>query len=236
MCIPSETANFPENTPPAPVYRDMNYREIDIEKLSPATVDSQSRFIDWGEYLQGDPDWFQCFQAVDCQECGHIVISSLLGEEGHRFIQDEVTFIDDEGEEVTEETECMGTVINEGPMMNYFYPISVEDPHTDDLKEMAYAIKDLPLCVVVMDDEVGLALTGGGMDLSWEICEAYIRLGYLPPYRFTHLPLMADKRLDDRTMKIAQACIRTCSVLAQRARNRVDFLMNLLGELKKNQE
>ena len=39
-----------------------------------------------------------------------------------------------------------------------------------------------PVCVVnFVEDGAVLALTGGGMDLSWELCHAYVVLGFLPP-------------------------------------------------------
>jgi hypothetical protein len=96
----------------------------------------------------------------------------------------------------------------EGPMMNYLYPIS-EDAFTST---HAHLIADLPLCLVQSADGVFLALTGGGMDLSWEICEGYILLGYLPPSHFW-LPAMADKILDERTARIVAAVARSNEVL-----------------------
>lgn len=74
-----------------------------------------------------------------------------------------------------------------GPMMNYAYPCDV-----DDIGDAAAKLDGLPLCVVEHDDgRTELALTGGGMDLSWEICAAYVRLGYAPPIHFASLPNMA---------------------------------------------
>jgi hypothetical protein len=84
-----------------------------------------------------------------------------------------------------------------GPMMGCCYPLP--KPHcglsdtwgwnTDD----ASKLDDLPLCIVEFDtDTYGLALTGGGMDLSWEICEAFMRLRFLPPVHFEP-PAMAGK-------------------------------------------
>ena len=37
------------------------------------------------------------------------------------------------------------------------------------------------------DWEAALAVSAGGMDLSWDVCEAYLLLGYLPPLNFYHL-------------------------------------------------
>jgi hypothetical protein len=78
----------------------------------------------------------------------------------------------------------------DGPMMNYFYPVSDYTP--GDMNAWAAKLVDLPLCVVEIGDERGLALTGGGMDLSWEIAEAYVRLGYYPP-TWIDLPAMSGR-------------------------------------------
>lgn len=77
----------------------------------------------------------------------------------------------------------------------------------------ARAIADLPLCVVELDDEMGLALTGGGMDLRWEICEAYTRLGLLPPVDMCELPGMADRGESEGDRYIIAACKRSCELL-----------------------
>ena len=93
----------------------------------------------------------------------------------------------------------------EGPMMNYYWPF---DELTDfDPDEAAKKIVDLPLCVVQIDEETyGLALTGDGMDLSWEIAEAFTRIDLLPPP--LRLPVMADKKLNERTRYIVTAMRR----------------------------
>lgn len=78
-----------------------------------------------------------------------------------------------------------------GPMMNYAYPIS------GDPEKLAWAINGLPLCVVrAEDDDTYLALTGGGMDLTWEIARAYVRCGFAPPVHFCKLPMVAEPWTD----------------------------------------
>ena len=91
---------------------------------------------------------------------------------------------------------------SEGPMMNYFYPVSDYTP--GDMEEWAAKLDGLPLCVVELDGERGLALTGGGMDLSWEIAEAFIRLGYYPP-TWIDLPAMAGRGTSEKDRAIARA-------------------------------
>lgn len=143
-----------------------------IEELTYCAIDAKPRNYDWS---QGYTEKWDSHEASRCEKCGEIVVGR--GGESHH--------------DIDEDSECDGYVPeNDGPMMNYFYPLPDDDM---DPTEAAKAIVDLPLCVIEFLDEdrgdrYALALTGGGMDLSWEICEAYMRLGYLPPAHFADLP------------------------------------------------
>ena len=122
----------------------------------------------------------------------------------------------------------MGHLYFEGPMMNSFYPCPFND--TD---EAARAIAHLPLCVIVLEDgETGFALTGGGMDLSWEICDAYISCGFLPPFQFCCLPDMAGKGKERRTQLILTACQRTAEVLEGQSARRGKALAEMAAKYK----
>lgn len=151
-----------------------------IKDLSAETVGVQPRDADWSSY----PETFEFWEAQRCEDCRKILVGTCG--DNHSELDDD-------------ESECRGYVPqSEGPMMNYFYPL----PHFDgDLDEAARKLIDLPLCVVQFADteEVGLALTGGGMDLSWQICEAYMLLGYLPPLHYARsLPQFAGLKADAR--------------------------------------
>lgn len=92
-------------------------------------------------------------------------------------------------------------------MMNCFYPLEIRDEEA-----AAEKLAGTCLCVVEVDGETGLALTGGGMDLSWEICEAFMILGSLPPAHFVRrLPRMADTMSDKHRLVLAGA-IRTLTI------------------------
>lgn len=129
---------------------------------------------------------------------------------------------------VNQECERVGLEIEPdepaAPMMNYHYPLpdlnrfqaSYDAPV--DVREVEWRIRDLPLCLVEWDDGgYSLALTGGGMDLSWEICEAFTRLGYLPPLHFADLPAMAGMPRDEDDQYVIDACLRTAEVAELRA-------------------
>lgn len=80
------------------------------------------------------------------------------------------------------------------PVISAVWPFGNDDaPRGVDLAEGQALLSDLPVCLVHWVDlaetpRVGLALTGGGMDLSDRIAEAYVRLGYLPPAALAPLP------------------------------------------------
>jgi hypothetical protein len=115
---------------------------------------------------------------------------------------------------------------SDGPAMNYWYPCeSVED----DPVEAAYILRGTPLCVVEVDGNWGLALSGGGMDLSWEIVEAYVLLGQLPPTHFADLPGMAGRGASEADRKLVQACLRSMEVAADRLRWNRERLVESAG-------
>ena len=124
------------------------------------------------DFSKGYAEAWEYFKASECEKCGKAVV--LTGQDHHNEI---------------EKTECDGYLNGDGPMMNYYYPLP---GFKMDPQEAAKLIVDLPLCIVYFteEEEYALALTGGGMDLSWEICAAYMKVGYWPPTHF-RLPGMA---------------------------------------------
>lgn len=136
-------------------------------------IDSKPVDFDFSEGY--DPDGFSGWnytEAVECDECGQVII----------YEDDHADGCETEGD--------ARDLYAEGPMMNYFYPVEIKYEEA-----AARDIVDLPLCVVNINGVTGLALTGGGMDLSWEIAEAFIRLGFYPPVHFARLPIMAGHTL-----------------------------------------
>lgn len=116
----------------------------------------------------------------------------------------------------------------EGPMMNYRYPTGDSADNIGgygygcDAVEAAYRLRDTPLCIVEYDDEIALALTGGGMDLTWEIVDAFTLLGYLPPVHFCDLPGMAGYPSNDDHRYIIAAVDRSLSEAVNTANHRLE--------------
>lgn len=197
----------------------------------------------WGE--DGDPSW-EVFEAVEresrneeveiaCDECDEPIVYDPDSEGWvHVDTNDASCVHEDSDDEPTEATPAYDTdegdlvaaryhtswqeggpeVGLEGPMMNYYYPL--DTPHSFDPQQAALKLVDLPVCLVSFANEYALALTGGGMDLSWEICEAYVRLGEAPPFHFaSRLPRMAEVA-SERHVVVLQAAAHTIrSVLRQ---------------------
>ncbi len=177
--------------------------KIKIKDLSCEHVHAESiEVADWAELAYTGEEWFA--EANRCETCGGIVVATLGG------LGDRHDRLDDTGE-----IDCQGHVpAAEGPMMNYAHPCA-----WSDMTEAARILVDLPVIPVLLRDGTkALALTGGGMDLSWEIAEAYVRLGYLPPMRFAgDLPNMARDRRS-RELVLA-ASMRSAQVSAGWARS-----------------
>ena len=179
-----------------------------INRLHADCLYAQPVGIDWSSL--GMNDGLEYWEAATCDECGHV-----------QFVRGE------------EECDKCGEYISggEGPMMNYMYFIEI-----DDVEEAAKKISDLPLCVVELNGATGLALTGGGMDLSWEICSAFIKLGQLPPLHFCRLPRMAGKEATEDNLLIVEACMKSCDVGENWARNGVKDLLVVLEGLRPARE
>ena len=110
------------------------------------------------------------------------------------------------------------------PMMNYYYPLPYNfDP--DDYEEIYNLMNN---CTIIdFNGDYALALTGGGMDLSWEICETYINLGYYPPVHFCDLPKMAGRGESAKDKKIVKACKESLEIMSNWLKNRSNNLCEI---------
>ena len=99
------------------------------------------------------------------------------------------------------------------PMMNFFYPIPNFDDKKlgdDEIKEALSDAGSVTLIEKLDSGDKGLALTGGGMDLSWDICAGYINLGFLPPAHFCRdLPRFGGARLTEKSKQVIEGCRRS---------------------------
>lgn len=192
----------------------------DVERLYVGSLHTSSIEYDWGSgYTEGGEQRWQSFEAPSCPECDAYA----------RWDEEENTWV---CRSAPGECENAGGEVDpfdngaEGPMMNYYYPL--EDlGRASDVYDAAERIRDLPLCVVDFDESGGgyaLALTGGGMDLSWEICEAFTRLGFLPPLHFCDLPRMSGYPRGEPDLYVIEACKRSAEVARYQAERTAERL------------
>lgn len=100
------------------------------------------------------------------------------------------------------------------PMMNYCYPLPKDFEMPKNIKEILNEAGSITLIKKMRNDRYYLALSGGGMDLSWDICRAYMLLGYLPPSHFCSLPKFAGKDYKQPSnKKVIESCLETAESL-----------------------
>ena len=172
-----------------------------IKSMSRQAVDEQPVSFDFSE---GYPEEWDYTAAARCEKCKKVVVG-------------EVTEYGGKHSEFDNDSECDGYLSASPPMMNYYYPLS---EGRLDVEEAAGKIVDLPLCIVEIDGDVmALALTGGGMNLGWEICQAYMTLGILPPAHFAAaLPRMSGRGHSPRDRWIIAGCRASLLCVLSRAK------------------
>jgi hypothetical protein len=230
-----------------------------VQALDADDVSSMPVPMDWTELAGHDIDTYLdgLHEAAECYECGAVV--TLHDGDGHRrrlvLDHDAVTdgtevpewFDDDDDAQDWLDDHLIGDGAYEiqpcghdgdtaeafgaeGPMMSYAYPVH----HVAD-DGAARALVDLPVCLVEVDGSTYLALTGGGMDLSWEICAAYVALGHLPPVHFAgDLPAMAGLKLDATGLTLAAAW-RSCDLAAAWAARSVERVVEMADRIARGE-
>jgi hypothetical protein len=122
--------------------------------------------------------------------------------------------------EISEAFLDTGTLVGE-PVMNYAYPIDTR-VEPEDAQAILYA-RGGAVCIIMLDDKPHLALTGGGMDLTEDIAEAYMLLGELPPLHFCHLPRMAED-WTPRKKWVLSGCHATISAVIAHCKDEKTYL------------
>jgi len=174
-----------------------------LKDLSCAHVLDQAIAVDWDETRGEDGEGYTFVEVETCNECGRPTFSQSGAEYEHT--PDQIQAWEDADQPVCHHSGGF----SEGPLMSSYWPCQI-----DDLEAAAVLLKDLPLVPVQFSDgKTGIALTGGGMDLSWEIARAYVRLGYLPPFDL-RLPEMAGPGYASQEHRfVVSACRQSAIVL-----------------------
>lgn len=93
------------------------------------------------------------------------------------------------------------------PMINTLWPLPDRFDVPDDVRDR---LDNMTVVEVSEDDGLNhyLALTGGGMDMSWSIARTYVFLGYLPPSTLGKLPGMGGMDYDAPENRRARLALR----------------------------
>lgn len=200
--------------------------KIDVTELRTDSIDVTPEDRDWSEGWPEQWDWLRVPECPECEQPGEEVEESHVWKCNNPACENQGAELEDDD-------------LDEGPMMNYSYDL----PDIYDQSDAA-KLAGLPLCIVTpgednwRDAQYALALTGGGMDLSWEICEAYIRLDLLPPTHYCDLPKMSGRGSEAyseesraRDAVIVAACKRACEVALERKTNYLSYTLEKLNRL-----
>lgn len=91
------------------------------------------------------------------------------------------------------------------PMMNSLWPVDLAYGRGEAEAARLINLHAGSTVLVTIDDETYIAMTSGGMDLSWHIAAAYVCCGCVPPVRI----LENLERSPFQTSKAARAAILT---------------------------
>jgi hypothetical protein len=181
-----------------------------LENLTGNFIDAGSVGYDWSEgyadswdIIRPDASQFDETEIIEAAELYDIEIADFEHNELIEEIQNEI-WLDSQYE----------------PMMNYYTDLG-------DVSGQDIAQKFNNSCFTVIEFDtgnVGLALTGGGMDMSWSMARAFISAGYLPPEYICQLPKMGG---ENSALTIA-ACNETLKILSDRFLRVIEQNNNLI--------
>ncbi len=146
-------------------------------------------------------------------------------------LQDDEEDDDENGDALREQVrEAMDENESYAPMMNFIYPVPGLRMTSAQAQE---AIQDTGACVIVeVGDVPYLALAGGGMDLSWDICRAYVALGYYPPIHFEPPRMAFSEYEQERNVPVMEAYIEACRIAAMWAESKRERVQRMLDEAR----
>lgn len=105
------------------------------------------------------------------------------------------------------------------PCTKTLYPLGYGS--RDEIPDGAEAIQLLDHTTIIEQcDDFYLALTSSGKDMRWEICNSYVRLGFLPPAYFAAGFYPVEGRGESTQDKLVLAACRRSLVVVRDAKQR----------------
>lgn len=142
-----------------------------------------------------------------------------------KFLDDAgYSYEDDDSEDKL--AEMVGEYFDESymPIYNFLYPLG----EYFEIPKALEHIRALSNTTIIEKDEKHyLALTGCGMDMTWEIIESYINLGYYPPVHFCNPPSMMGRGESEKDKQIIKACKKSLEAMKQRIEGKLETLKNI---------
>lgn len=121
------------------------------------------------------------------------------------------------------------------PAMNGAWPLPSDGTEFDP-EEAQRKLWELPVTLVRLDGGYVLALTGGGMDLSDALAEAYLLLGLFPPTELCSLPDHAGPPPTPRALAVIGGCLESLAIQAGWNRGKTERLLRLSKRTQENKE
>lgn len=208
--------------------------KIDLKQFAPENLAKDSLYtgsvdMDW-QPSANEPDAWERIRVIHPE-----ITESVLDEHGEgwreHFAGEEYDSDEDRLTAAIDEFPCSDAyhewIDSYYPIMNYAYPVTLR--HNADLPSLATKIEAMAGCVtlVEVDEQCYLALTGGGMDLSWNICAAFIACNLMPPLKYLDgLPAMhnAESIQTNLPQGVAQLVLDCMPVAADCLRHLADRL------------
>jgi hypothetical protein len=214
------------------------------ERLNCDTVDAKPLGVDWAAAFRTAEDPEDCRAVIAYPDGEELELEQIAAklEEWGEDVPDEWTERDvtEEGELVHDPddvAEALRDAFRDAapdhaeewePMMDYAYPLGRGDC-ASVLQSRLLAAGVGCVVAVELDGQAVLALSGGGMDLSWDICHAYAVCGYMPPAHFCDLPAMSGRGESEQDLAILAVCLESLEVQAGWAQGRAGRLIALAG-------
>lgn len=184
-----------------------------MNRLSYANVGDASRSIDWAAAQGEDLEGVRLVLPTITREVLDEYAPELLSD------WDACGDDDDDRQDVRDAFEegdgCFDWKDSLWPMMNFYWPVHLNSSEGESEDAIAARVRAWGGCVTLVeitpegDDSFhALALTGGGMDLSWNLAAAFLACGNVPPHALlSGLPNYGDLRSTGIPLDVARRII-----------------------------
>lgn len=228
------------------------------EKTTPDTSDltyteGQILQVDWSEVVGGDCEGFRSGERVDRSEVAEALnlpesvleladvpetLCAIDGVVDLDYYQDDIEDVCEDTGDYCPDVSAIEIASAQGPVMNFVYTLPDFRGGLDRAACLGWNT-----CLVEFSEEnqdrglpaFGLALTGGGSDMSWDIAGSYVALGYRPPATVvSRLPDFAGYKLTPHRAKIIQAMREEAERRILWAKNDINALDDIQARLEEN--